>query len=205
VNELLKQRLVGAVVLIALAVIFVPMLFETPDSGRKTLGNALPSQPEQETRDRIQPIELPPPPEPVPEVVEVEESVDAAAVHVVEQIPPPPVVEHREPSPVEEVPAEKSKLPEIRQPDKAATDSVKPSLTGWVVQVASVQNKDNALALKERLRGLGFDSFVEQAKTSKGLLYRVRVGPELQRSNAEQVRADLAQKFALEGIVLQYP
>ena len=202
-NELLKQRLVGAVVLIALAVIFVPMIFETPETGRGTLGNALPTQPEREMRDRIQPIELPPPPEPVPDVVQVEESVATAAIELVEESPPLPVVQDHEPKPVK---AEQPKQPERpRQPEKLAPDSVKPSLSGWVVQVASVQNKDNALALKDRLRSLGFDSFVEQVKTSKGLLFRVRVGPELQRSNAEQLRADLAEKSALKGIVLQYP
>jgi cell division septation protein DedD len=105
------------------------------------------------------------------------------------------------------VKAEQPEQPEERprQPEKLAADSVKPSLSGWVVQVASVQNKVNALALKDRLRSLGFDSFVEQVKTSKGLLFRVLVGPELQRSNAEQLRADLAEKSALKGIVLQYP
>jgi DedD protein len=200
VNELLKQRLVGAVVLIALAVIFVPMIFETPETGRGTLGNALPTQPEGEMRDRIQAIELPPPPEPVPEVVQIEESVATASVEPVEDVPPLPVVQDLEPKPVK---AEQPERP--RQPEKLAADSVKPSLSGWVVQVASVQNKDNALALKDRLRSLGFDSFVEQLKTSKGLLFRVRVGPELQRSNAEQLRADLAEKSALKGIVLQYP
>jgi DedD protein len=204
VNELLKQRLVGAVVLIALAVIFVPMIFETPETGRGTLGNALPTQPEREMRDRIQAIELPPPPEPVPDVVQVEESVATAAIELVEEAPPLPVVQDHEPKPVK---AEQPEQPEERprQPEKLAADSVKPSLSGWVVQVASVQNKVNALALKDRLRSLGFDSFVEQVKTSKGLLFRVRVGPELQRSNAEQLRADLAEKSALKGIVLQYP
>ena len=154
-------------------------------------------------RDRIQAIELPPPPEPVPDVVQVEESVATAAIELVDEAPPLPVVQDHEPKPVK---AEQPKQPERpRQPEKLAADSMKPSLSGWVVQVASVQNKDNALALKDRLRSLGFDSFVEQVKTSKGLLFRVRVGPELQRSNAEQLRADLAEKSALKGIVLQYP
>lgn len=201
-NELLKQRLVGAVVLIALAVIFVPMIFETPDTGRGTPGDALPTQPDRAIRDRIQPIELPPPPELVPEVVQVEESVAMAAGEVVEEVPPLAVVQDLEPKPVK---AEQPGRP--RQPEKPAadSDSLKPSLSGWVVQVASVQNKANALALKDRLRGLGFDGFVEQVKTSKGLLFRVRVGPELQRSNAEELRANLAEKLALKGIVLPYP
>ncbi|MDV3238684.1 MAG: SPOR domain-containing protein, partial [Gammaproteobacteria bacterium] len=77
--------------------------------------------------------------------------------------------------------------------------------SGWIVQLASLSNKDNAMALRERLRGLGYTAFVEEAKTAKGVLYRVRVGPELERANAEKLRNRLQEQVDLKGIVTSYP
>jgi DedD protein len=209
VKELLKQRLVGAIVLIALAVIFVPMIFEVPDESGRLFGDALPTQPDHETPERIRPIELPPVPDPVPEVVQIEEAAPDEAIAAIEGAPPPPVVQEVEPQP--EISNDK--------PEKAASDAHEAdnaqatrkakgpdrAMAGWVVQVASVKSKDNALALKDKLRRLGFASFVEQVNASNGTLYRVRVGPEITRSGAEKQLAALGEKIGLKAIILQYP
>ncbi len=78
-------------------------------------------------------------------------------------------------------------------------------LSGWVVQLASLASKSNAMALQEKLRGLGYTAFVEEIKMPQGVLYRVRVGPELERSNAENVRNRLEQQVQIKGIVTRYP
>lgn len=205
----MKQRLVGAVVLIALAVIFIPMIFEVPEEREQIFGDTLPTQPDHEIPERIRPIELPPVPEPVPEVVQIEEAASDAAVAAIEEEPPPLVVQEAEPQPEPSV-----EKPEKADSDEQATETARAprkakepdrAMAGWVVQVASVKTKDNALALKDRLRGLGFASFVEEVNVSSGTLYRVRVGPEITRSGAEKQLAALGDKAGLKGIILQYP
>ena len=42
---LLKQRLVGAIVLISLAVIFLPMLFTGPDEEEQKFESSIPAEP----------------------------------------------------------------------------------------------------------------------------------------------------------------
>lgn len=249
-----KQRVIGAVVLVALAVIFVPMLLEKPDSDLGPVGSNLPEQPDQVVQDRIEPLTLPEPPaeeEPAQLVLdqgpagEANAPVDAAAqpaqgaapapapaaeatTPVVPVLPAPvttapiapapattapaapaqpPVAETTPAAPVQQAaptPAAPATTPAAPAPS-AQTDTAAKPLSGWVVQLASLASKDNALALRERLRGLGYTAFVEETTTAQGVLYRVRVGPELERANAETLRNRLEQQVQIKGIVARYP
>src|SRR4051812_4875596 len=55
----LKQRLLGAIVLIALAVIFVPMLLSgpAPQQGSETVNLAIPPAPDREFQNRVLPVD----------------------------------------------------------------------------------------------------------------------------------------------------
>lgn len=259
-----KQRVIGAVVLVALAVIFVPMLLEKPDSDLGPVGSNLPEQPDQAVQDRIEPLTLPEPPaESEPAMVVLDQAPDAAATApaaapgdtaaqavqgAAPTIPAPtaeaPVVgEQPLPAPVTTAPLvtvpatapvtaappaaaapvpppAATPTPAPAAPPAAAPAPVAPAqqvvpsaqpetapkpLSGWVVQLASLSSKDNALALRERLRGLGYTAFVEEIKSAQGVLYRVRVGPELERANAESLRNRLEQQVQIKGIVTRYP
>jgi hypothetical protein len=48
-------------------------------------------------------------------------------------------------------------------------------------------------------------AYVERVNTDSGPLWRVRVGPELQRANAEKLQAAVAQKLRVEGMVVTHP
>ena len=80
-------------------------------------------------------------------------------------------------------------------------------LTGWVVQVGSF-SRENADKLNDKLRGEGYRSYVvdEPVKAGDGsLLYRVRIGPEVLRSEALKLKAELKKEMKLDGFVLNYP
>lgn len=80
-------------------------------------------------------------------------------------------------------------------------------LTGWVVQVGSF-SRENADQLNDQLRGEGYRSYVvdEPVKAGDGsLLYRVRIGPEVLRSEALKLKAELKKEMKLDGFVLNYP
>ncbi|WP_428354081.1 SPOR domain-containing protein [Methyloprofundus sp.] len=57
-NEILKQRIVGAIVITALAAIFVPMLFDDPVPGVENLSNelSLPQEPEEHMQPLLETI-----------------------------------------------------------------------------------------------------------------------------------------------------
>ncbi len=209
-DNLVKQRVIGAIVLVALAVIFVPMLFESPEDELGPVGSNLPTEPDGIVRERIEPLTLPePPPEPAPQVV-LEEPADPSAANADAAIDaandgagPATPSQGTAAAPVAPPPAAKP-APAPPAPTTAPAPASVPQ-SGWIVQLASLASKDNAMALRERLRGLGYTAFVEETKTAKGVLYRVRVGPELERTAAEALRDRLRQQVDLEGMVTSYP
>ncbi|MBZ0071711.1 MAG: SPOR domain-containing protein [Gammaproteobacteria bacterium] len=213
-DNLVKQRVIGAIVLVALAVIFVPMLFETPEDELGPVGSNLPTEPDSIVRERIEPLTLPEPPpepEPAPQVI-LEEPADPSAANADAAIDaandsgagPAAPSQGTAGAPVAPPPPAAKPAPVPPAPTTAPAPASVPQ-SGWIVQLASLASKDNAMALRERLRGLGYTAFVEETKTAKGVLYRVRVGPELERTAAEALRDRLRQQVDLEGMVTSYP
>jgi DedD protein len=77
--------------------------------------------------------------------------------------------------------------------------------SGWAVQVGALADAADANALRDRLRGGGYTAYVETLRTERGTLYRVRVGPEIQRANAERLRDTIKARFGLDGQVVAHP
>lgn len=76
---------------------------------------------------------------------------------------------------------------------------------GFAVQVGAFSDKTDATALVERLAKAGFIAFSEPVKTASGTLYRIRVGPEITRAEAEQLRTSVSDKLKLDGMVVSHP
>ena len=188
-DERIKQRLVGALVIVALGVIFVPMILEGPhDLGEP--GSQIPVPPTFDGQAVNEPLVLPPPtPAMPPQAVLSAPMPDQPVQRTVE-------------APASEDDAEQPPAP---APKVEKTAPVDPALQGFVVQVASLSNEGNAFALRDRLREQGFTSFVERAETEKGVLFRVRIGPEIKRENADKLRSKLEKTTEFKGLVQSYP
>jgi DedD protein len=78
-------------------------------------------------------------------------------------------------------------------------------VTAWVVQVGSFSSEENAKALLKRLKQGGYTAFIEQLRNEADLAYRVRVGPELKKISADNIRDELARDIDVDGIVMRYP
>ncbi len=76
---------------------------------------------------------------------------------------------------------------------------------GFAVQVGAFTKAADANTLRDKLRASGFSAFVEQVQTDKGTLSRVRVGPVSSRADADQLKAQVAAKAGLDGMVLSHP
>ena len=76
---------------------------------------------------------------------------------------------------------------------------------GFVIQVGAYTLKADAEALRDRLRTAGFIAFVESVQTPKGPFHRVRVGPVADRVAADQMKAQIATKLGVDGLVKHYP
>jgi DedD protein len=80
-----------------------------------------------------------------------------------------------------------------------------PVAAGFAVQIGALKSEPDANTLAARARGAGFTAFVERVVTDDGPLWRVRVGPELQRANAERLKTQVAQKLQIDGMVVTHP
>lgn len=207
----LKERIIGAVVLVTFVVLIVPIFLDgPPEEGEITTERVLlPGQEDQDVktvvldRERSEPI-------PVANGAAAESETDTDTD--TETSESPPVVEKPEadnkPEP-QAVVAETSPVVEkTPEPEPAASTGVSApaaSATGmWAVQLGSFSNKENAEKLAADLRKQGYAAFLSQLSTSGGQLHRVRIGPQKDRAAAEEMAARLA-KVGHKGQVLPHP
>jgi len=197
----LKERIIGAAVLVVFVVLVVPVFLDGPPEDGEIVSERvlLPGQEDQKNqtvvldRNRTQPVPAATTPAPVPareeparQEPEQEQPVRAEPVRAE---PKPAVVPDK---PVEE-PAPKP------APQPAA------STTGmWAVQLGSFSNKENAEKLAANLRKQGYAAFLSQLTTDSGQLHRVRIGPQKDRESAEEMAKRLA-KVGQKGQVVPHP
>lgn len=179
----LKQRLIGGAVLVALAVIFLPMLVQgpAPDSGVADVSTRVPDAPggDYETR------ELPLGPE-------------AATAAGQSALPAPEAAEPAQPAASSSA---QESTATAAQPDPAVAAGQ------WAVTFGAYAGERDAQAVLSRLRQAGLPGFIEQDTINGRQAWRVRVGPYADRALAEagrlqavRIRSDVnAQVIALDA------
>jgi DedD protein len=88
---------------------------------------------------------------------------------------------------------------------KPAAPSPASAGRGYAVQVSAFRSEDEALTLRNKLRAAGFTAFSEKIQADSGTLFRVRIGPEADRDEADHLRTELSAKLGLSGMVVAYP
>jgi DedD protein len=203
-----KQRMVGALVLVALAVIFLPMLFSRQDEQRQVTVEA-PAAPQAPAMPQVQmeTVAVPEPQalpqEPVPTDEEVAE--DTAPAAPVAPAPTAPIMITKPVAP----PAVAKPIPAPAQPITAA--SSKPDTTqsrvdanglsvSWSVQLASLSSRASAESLQKTLRTQGYNAYIRSADGKN----RVFVGPLIERAEADRLRDLLGRQQNLKGFVVRF-
>lgn len=192
-DEQLKQRLVGAAVLVLLAVIFIPMILDQPpEPAPRIKSSPVPEKPDESFSSRIIPLDAPKTP-----MVEARRSGT---------LPVEPPADNGDGSTA----GSAAPAPSTNDAVDAAEDSVARSAgatgpTAWAVQLGSFSSAQNAVALRDRLRKKGYTAFVEKAESHGSEVTRVFVGPALAREQADDVVKKLYAETKLKGIVVRYP
>ena len=109
--------------------------------------------------------------------------------------------------PVAAKPAEpKPAAPAPAEPAKPAAPKPAAAGTGFAVQLGAFGNAEEAAKLRDRARAAGFSAFVEQVRTDKGTLNRVRIGPVVNRADADKLKAQVAGKLGIgDALVKPHP
>ena len=230
-EERLKQRLVGAVVLVSLAVVFVPILFDMSlDTDGETSADPISRIPERPQVGFESPASgtLATPQTPrLDAELERERGRNASGTDAGERAvhSEAPVAGTTASAPGASGPAPRADAsgkpasgPSSGGPSVASTGSApakkqptdKPvagtaAAGGWIVQLGSFVKSENALALRKRLQAEGYPAFVESGSSARGNVSRVFVGPMTDREQAKISAAKLRREMELEGIVVPYP
>ena len=211
-EQTLQARLIGATVLVALAVLLIPELL----SGRKTVEPAV-EEGAAAKGTRSFTIELGSPggstsvpgpsapsataqasraPAPAGEPGTLDETPQSGAA-----LDPPDVAAAAgpAPSPPAEQAADSDAAPASAAPAASSppAEAAKPAEAGgWVVQVGAFGSGDAARRLVDELSTAGFEAHVAPVTRSGRTLHRVRVGPVAERPAADQ----LAQRLEARGL-----
>ena len=94
--------------------------------------------------------------------------------------------------------------PSAAKPEPAAKPA-DTSKTGFAVQVGAFADTAAATALRDRLRNAGFNAFTDSVGTDAGPRTRVRVGPAMNRAEADALKAQVKAKAGIDGIVRPHP
>lgn len=184
----MKERLVGAAVLVAAAVILIPeMLSGPPTSTQPATADAGGETPVRTVTidfSRNTSADAPPEPqiveEPAPPPEETPQAEAPAEVAAVEPAVPP------RPATGSELPVNPNVTPSAPPVTTAAAErEPSPRAGPWAVQVGSFANRATADALRQKLTQDGYTTFVVPFKSNTQTLYRVRVGPMQERSEAD--------------------
>lgn len=173
----LQNRIVGSVILIALAVIILPELLDGKPQQEQQPFDTIPLQPEVEV------VELP-----------VNELDDDAFVGVPEL---PETLE---------LTGDSAQQPEQPMAQKQQQSPTQTSLQqpGWLVQLGAFSNQASVDNLVNSLQQSGYSAYREAVVINGKTIHKLLVGPVLTKEQAEKLLPALQKATQLQGTVVRF-
>jgi DedD protein len=185
-----RERLVGALVLVALVVLLVPALLKGP--GRPLQTDAAPETRSVEVTldDGAGPV--------TDDALVPEPAAQPPAAAAARPAAPEPPAAGPEPDATRDAPAPP------RAADPAPSRAVPADAPAWAVQLGAFATREKAEQLVGDLRRRGYAAFVLEYRAGGQVLHRVRVGPEQDRARAAAI-ADRLRKDGFQPVVAPHP
>jgi DedD protein len=201
VNDILKQRLVGALILLALGVVFWPIIF-VPQADRQVADQPpVPPPPVL----AAEPIATPDaaglqPSPPLEATVEADGMAIASAQDPAAESAGETTLA---PTPTETAAAahEPSARQAPPQPLRMDGDGVP---IAWTLQVATVSSAEKADALRNKLLAMNQKAYVTQLSSGGKTLHRVSIGPKFERVELEKLQGSINAEFGVTTMVVRY-
>lgn len=182
------NRLVGTIILVALAVIFLPDILDGEKSSNKQVFADIPSKPILRQVDKIESFP----------VTQVKEAVSREVEVVNEPAVDDPVPDDRS---TQEVKTREMDVNDFPIADPAPKEKVS---AGWVIQLGSFRHQKNVRELLNKVEGAGYRVFTRKVQTSAGTLTKVFIGPDLKKKKLEQAIPHLNELTGLKGKVSEF-
>lgn len=192
----IRERLVGALVLVAVIVLLVPAVLK----GRSTA-----SEPARAQETKSVEIDLGGATEPAdadhlvpePEIAQAKPEAPPSATPAA--TPPAAAPEPPPAGTTATVAATSQPAPAAAQAQPTAAEP-----TAWAVQLGAFSSRSKAEGLVTKLRSRGYAAFVLEYRAGGQLLHRVRVGPEQDRARAVAI-AERLRKDGYQPVVAPHP
>lgn len=188
-----RHRLIGAIALVLMLVVFVPMILDSePRKFVKDVALTIPA------KEGLPALPVPSAEAPVeaPKVeAKPEEPATPVPAKAVEQTP---ALAEKTP----EKPAETIAVAEKKAPQKKAASTEK--LEGFAIQLGAFSDADKLAALRTKMKAAKVPVFTEDVKSASGKLTRLRAGPYKTRDQAEKALAQV-KKQGVDGKVVPLP
>ena len=204
-----KHRIIGAVIIVSLAVIFVPMILDRRSPPETSTVGDIPA-PTTEPENKVVVTPVPPP-------VSAKSSAPPAEAPKVAAVPSSPKPESTTPkassdkpaAPTTKAPTKESSSAPAKPANKPAPKTPEPKVaevkSGWVVQVGTFANATNATRLEEQLKKQGHAVSRERITRDGANALRLRVGPFKDKALALKAQGQIQKETGVQGVVLAYP
>lgn len=210
-SSALQNRLVGTVIVVALAVIFLPDLFDGKKGANQTTFVSVPQAPDR--KPLVQPTAFPTddvaaaasrPLEVIEETPIDEQPVNLQAEQVVASEPvdtQPDTTQENEAIVSSET---ESDMDLMAQTDVSRDATLSAQDAGWVVQLGSFRHQKNVRELLDKLENAGYRAFSRPVETSVGRLNKVFVGPDLRKEKLQEALPYLKELTGLSGKITEF-
>lgn len=197
----LQNRLVGTVIIVAIAVIFLPDLLSGKKTSNKELFVELPPRPAVKTVQRPATFSTQAVKEAATRDIEIvnETALDEPAVK--NQTQTAQTTENNVPASTKQAASANS----LEQGTVVKNDQQRLLAgAGWVVQLGTFRHQKNVKELLAKLEKGGYRAFSRPVQTSSGTLTKVFVGPDLQKKRLDEALVHLKDLTNLQGRVTPF-
>jgi DedD protein len=158
----LRQRIVGAIVLVTLGVIFIPALLD--GSGYKS----------RQVKD-----------------IKIKEKPEF-----------PPLTQKKiKPIPT---PLDNIKQSQTKALESDAKQVHKKPIKSFALQVGTFDSNDNAEKMRDKLQKAGYTTYIRKSQSKGKTSYKVRIGPELEHSVLEKIKADIKKSQKIDAYIVNH-
>ena len=200
-RDTLKHRLVGAAVLAAAAVLFLPSFFKEKHVNAVSTKSQIPARPE------LVPVEYNAPqpvldvqPAPSPETMFIPSDSPAP-----NEVPPTAEVSNTSAGSSSGGSSANGKIAASQVSSMASMPLNAQGLPdAWVVQVGSFTTKEAANKLRDELQADGLKAYVRSIPSGSSVITRVYIGPKLDKAQAQSIKAQIDKRLNIKSIVTRF-
>ena len=200
-NPVIRQRLVGTLVLLAMAVVFWPIIFVNPEVRTSIVIDEPPPPPVIDTA----PLPVPSSPKAKITSAVLAPNYDEDAQALADQKTRLNAEQDVEQNAVNLAPADSLETIDL---SRESPPPIEPDESGfpitWVLQVATVSTQERANSLVNQWVGKGYGAFITSFSSGDKTFWRVQIGPKADQARFGAIKLEVDKALGVDSVVVRY-